>query len=200
MSKQDKPINEYQPNTSVFDTETTGTANNCIILTLSAVKFDRFQPIPHGDAFYQETSFNRVLNIPEQILKGRIIEASCIEQFWLKQPKNAIDAAFYAPSNPVKKALEEFFEFIKDTQPFCRGTDFDPPKLASLCKDFGVKMPIKYNAFRDVRTYIDAFTMGEQGYIESWNTPDWITPHISIDDCWRDALQMVEAPQRYNQF
>ncbi|EMQ69629.1 hypothetical protein VCNHCC008D_001146 [Vibrio cholerae O1 str. NHCC-008D] len=61
-----------------------------------------------------------------------------------------------------------------------------------------MQMPIKYNKFRDVRTYIDAFTMGDDGYIPDWETPNWITPHISVDDCWRDALQMIEAPIQYN--
>ncbi|EIF2256591.1 3'-5' exoribonuclease [Vibrio cholerae] len=184
-------------NTSVFDTETTGTDNKCIILTLSAVKFDRFNAF-HDSAELKNYSFHRTLSVPEQILKGRIIEASCIEQFWLKQPQNVIDEAFFASATPVKQALEEFFDFIKGTQLYCRGTDFDPPKLASLCNDFGVQMPIKYNKFRDVRTYIDAFTMGDDGYIPDWETPNWITPHISVDDCWRDALQMIEAPIQYN--
>ncbi|MGL4223867.1 MAG: 3'-5' exoribonuclease domain-containing protein [Vibrio sp.] len=192
MSNQENQ-HEYHPNTCVFDTETTGVSNNCIILTLSAVKLDRFKVIPGGDRFYQDNSFNRVLSIPEQILKGRIVEASCIEQFWLKQPKSAIDSAFFAPASPVKQALEDFFEFTKGTQLYCRGTDFDPPKLASLCSDFGVKMPVKYNQFRDVRTYIDALTTHNYGYIKDWKSPEWLTPHISLDDCWRDAMQMIDA-------
>lgn len=180
-------------NTCVFDTETCGTENNCIVLTLSAVKFNRFGPLELDKDHLDAHSFNRVLSIPEQILKGRIIEQSCIEYFWKKQPQSAIDAAFFQTAHSVKQALNDFFEFVGDHQLYCRGTDFDPPKLASLCRDFGVKMPIKYNAFRDVRTYIDALTGGTLGYIEDFETPDWITPHISIDDCWRDAIQMIEC-------
>lgn len=181
-------------NTSVFDTETCGTENGCIILTLSAVKFDRKAGYKLLDPeFRKQNSFNRVLSIPEQILAGRTVEQSCIQEFWKKQPKNAIEAAFFADSSPVKDSLNDFFKFVEGTQVFCRGTDFDPPKLSSLCRDFKVKMPIKYNAFRDVRTYIDALMGTDTGYLIDWETPDWITPHISLDDCWRDALQMIAA-------
>ncbi len=191
-------------NTTVFDFETGGVENGCLILTMSAARFNRFNFKPEtfniDDEFIESNSFNVALSIPEQILKGRAIEQSCIKNFWLKQPKEAVDAAFFSPSKPVKESLEEFFEFVGDTQLYCRGTDFDPPKLASLCKDFGVKMPQKYNQFRDVRTYIDAFTGGSMGYIEDFVTPEWIVPHRSLDDCWRDVLQMLKAPLRYQQF
>ncbi|WP_417536365.1 3'-5' exoribonuclease domain-containing protein [Methylophaga sp.] len=177
-------------NTTVFDTETCGIDNGSIILTLSAVKFDRNTSKLELNT---ECEFHVNLSISEQILKGRTIEKGTIA-WWNKQSKEAQNAAFYDEQESVKEALEEFFEFVEGTQVYCRGTDFDPPKLASLCKDFGVKMPIKYNAFRDVRTYIDALTDGTKGYIEN-DEPQGFVAHNSLCDCWRDAMQMVHAKQ-----
>lgn len=177
-------------NTTVFDTETCGIDNGSIILTLSAVKFDRYASKLE---LIHECEFHINLSISEQILKGRIIEKGTIT-WWNEQSKEAQNTAFYDEQESVKKALEEFFAFVEGTQVYCRGTDFDPPKLASLCKDFGVKMPIKYNAFRDVRTYIDAITDGTKGYIEIDNPVDFVA-HNSLSDCCRDATQMIHARQ-----
>lgn len=180
-------------NTTVFDTETCGIDNGSIILTLSAVKFDRHV---NKLELNTECEFHVNLSISEQILKGRTIEKSTIT-WWQKQSDEAKNAAFYDEQESVKESLEEFFEFVAGTQVYCRGTDFDPPKLASLCKDFGVKMPIKYNAFRDVRTYIDALTDGTKGYIEN-DEPEGFVAHNSLCDCWRDAMQMVAAKQEFS--
>ncbi|MFV0449827.1 MAG: 3'-5' exoribonuclease domain-containing protein [Vibrio sp.] len=177
-------------NTTVFDTETCGIDNGSIILTLSAVKFDR-----HASKLElsHECELHINLSISEQILKGRTIEKGTIA-WWQKQSEEAKNAAFYDEQDPVSVSLERFFKFIEGTQVYCRGTDFDPPKLASLCKDFGVKMPIKYNQFRDVRTYIDALTDGTKGYIEDIE-PKGFVAHDSLSDCWRDATQMIHARQ-----
>lgn len=179
-------------NTTVFDTETCGIDNGSIILTLSAVNFDRYASKLELNT---ECELHINLSISEQILKGRIIEKGTIT-WWQEQSIEAQRAAFYDEQEPVKEALERFFEFVEGTQVYCRGTDFDPPKLASLCKDFGVKMPIKYNAFRDVRTYIDAITDGTKGYIEMDNPVEFVA-HNSLSDCWRDAMQMIEAKQKW---
>lgn len=177
-------------NTVVFDSETFAVASHrAVIASLSGVKFDRFANKAEPEHFER---FHAVLYVTEQIYKGRVIEASCIE--WWNKPSNmsAKAAILDLPHQSCKQAVLDFVEFIEGCQVFCRGTDFDPPKLLSLAADFGVKVPVKYNAWRDVRTYIDAFLETENGYLEGFEMKG-LTAHNSLDDCIRDACQMIEA-------
>ncbi|WPC72974.1 3'-5' exoribonuclease domain-containing protein [Vibrio porteresiae] len=178
--------------TTVFDTETCGLSDKSVILTLSAVRFNRNES---KLALDRKAEFHASLSIPEQLLKQRVIEPGTMK-WWDKQSEDAKSAAFFGSViGKNKDILEKFFQFISGSQLFCRGTDFDPPKLISLCKDFDVEVPYKYNQYRDVRTYIDAFTDGNTGYLDDQSLTDDLIPHNSLHDCWRDAIQMVRARQ-----
>lgn len=186
-------------NTTVFDFETAGIDNNCVIFTLSAVKFNRYDPsgvpLTVDELLQRSDKLDIRFNVAEQLMKGRVVEASCIEDFWGKLPKKVVSAAIRSGCETrVAQGLDEFFKFSEGTTLFCRGTDFEPPKLASLCKQFNVELPVKYNKFRDVRSYIDALTGKDDGVVEIPNT-FVTTPHISLDDCLSDSAQMIKAYQ-----
>lgn len=173
-------------NTVVFDLETfVLKPHNALIASISAVKFDRFATPENVEL----EEFDAVLNLHEQVFKGRVIEAGTVA--WWKAMARILDAGTFA-CEPV---LKNFVQFIEGCQVFCRGTDFDPPKLLRLARDFGVDVPVKYNAWRDVRTYIDALSGDTSGYIDLELD---LVAHASLDDCKRDALQMINV--RYNAF
>ncbi|OOF25074.1 hypothetical protein BZJ19_10165 [Salinivibrio proteolyticus] len=179
-------------NTVVFDLETFALKpDNALIASISGVKFDRFAT----PANVELEEFDAVLNLREQVFKGRVIEAGTVA--WWNKPaqKEAMARILDAGTFACEPVLKDFVQFIEGCQVFCRGTDFDPPKLLSLARDFGVDVPVKYNAWRDVRTYIDALSGDTSGYIDLELD---LVAHASLDDCKRDALQMINV--RYNAF
>lgn len=181
-------------NTTVFDFETAGIDHSSLVFTLSAVRFNRFNLDWSTLDDVKMDKFDVKLNLGQQIFKGRVIEESCINNFWAKLPEEVRNEAIFGITLNVEKALLLFFEFSAGTQVYCRGTDFDPPKLVSLCKQFGVKCPIEYNAFRDIRSYVDALTGESSGIIAvEGDLAESLRPHVSMDDCIKDALGMVLA-------
>ncbi|PMN68396.1 3'-5' exonuclease [Enterovibrio norvegicus] len=174
-------------NTVVIDTETLDVTETAIVLTLSAVKFDRF-----GDKEQKMQEIHTAIDVTQQLLQGRTHSASTIE-WWNKQSDAAIHELWETCSVRVGVALNVLAEFIGDCQPFSRGTDFDFKILGHMYKANGKKAPWKFNQVRDVRTYVDAFTGGTSGYIDGFEKPDWMVAHNSLHDCYRDALLMIQA-------
>ena len=182
-------------NTVVFDLETCGLSDDAVILSISAVRFNRFDIRVGTLNKNSEDVFDYSLDVREQVLLQRAVESGTME-WWKTQPVAAQEAAFFKKvEHDTPEVLSRFFEFTKGCQIYCRGTDFDPPKLKSLCNDFNVRWPYSYSEFRDVRTYVDACTGGNSGYIECEDPlmDAGLVPHISINDCWRDAVLMVQA-------
>lgn len=188
--------NEVSFDTAVVDTETLAMDDNAVVLTLSGVVFNRHQqdllylldeaPATNGIGF---RSFHLELNVTEQILAGRTIDPGTVA-WWNRQDKAAINSIMHAHGMLFNDAACVISDELDGVQVFFRGTDFDPPKIASLFRMVGKKAPWKYNAVRDVRTYIDALTGGTKGYLTDWKDPEWFIGHNSLHDCFRDAMQM----------
>lgn len=182
----------------VMDSETLAMDKKAIVLTLSAVRFNLLGrelgiTIENGKLVEDgENVLHLKLDVTEQILAGRTIDPGTVA-WWNKRSEGARQAIINGQSMSVREALILFSDFIQGAQPFSRGTDFDPPIIASLMEDFGLKAPWKYNQVRDVRTYIDALTDGRSGYLQQWQTPFWFVSHHSLHDCIRDAEQMLMA-------
>lgn len=182
----------------VMDSETLAMDKKAIVLTLSAVRFNLLGrelgiTIENGKLVEDgENVLHLKLDVTEQILAGRTIDPGTVA-WWNKRSDGARQAIINGRSMSVREALILFSDFIQGAQPFSRGTDFDPPIIASLMEDFGLKAPWKFNQVRDVRTYIDALTDGRAGYLQQWQAPSWFVSHHSLHDCIRDAEQMLMA-------
>lgn len=186
-------------NTVVIDTETLDTQSSAVVLTVSAVRFNRYG---HGLNIEFESDgslkpegpdqLHVMLNVTEQLIHGRTVSASTIK-WWREQSQEAQESVMHGETFNVDDVMDLLTEFIGDAQVYCRGTDFDPPILASLYRMVGQKAPWKYNQVRDVRTYIDARSGGTKGYLDEWIKPEWLIAHNSLHDCIRDALQMQQA-------
>ncbi|USD30908.1 3'-5' exoribonuclease [Pseudoalteromonas sp. SCSIO 43201] len=181
----------------VVDTETLDTSPSAVVLTVSAVRvsLDTGLSLPVNDGVLNEVGENILHimpNVTEQLLSGRTTSAGTIA-WWNGQSNQAKQSVLSGSTMLLADALALLTAFIGDAQVFCRGTDFDPPILASLYKSAGLKAPWKYNQVRDVRTFIDALSGGTKGYLENWEQPSWLVPHHSLHDCIRDAMQMVEV-------
>ena len=183
--------------TAIIDTETLGTGDNAVILTISAFKFNKSDLLDFSKP-PEEQCLHLYPSVTEQLLLGRDVEKGTV-QWWSNQNKEAIDSLHQASNSRLSDVVAALQAFIGDCQVFCRGTDFDPPKLNSLVQQLGLKPLWKYNAVRDVRTFIDAHTGGRNGYVNEWEKPDWITPHNSLHDCIRDAMQMMYVKNKLNE-
>lgn len=189
---------ENNTNTVVIDTETLDTQSSAVVLTLSAVRFDRYgHEIGIGieGGKLQEKGPNQLhvmINVTEQLLADRTVSLGTTK-WWRGQSQAAKESVIHGQALSVTEVMDLLSNFIGDAQVYCRGTDFDPPILQSLYRMVGKKAPWKYNQVRDVRTYIDALNGGTKGYLEDWNQPEWLIPHHSLHDCIRDAMQMQQA-------
>lgn len=186
-------------NTVVIDTETLDTQSTAVVLTVSAIRFNRYRQglniefEPDGSLKPEgKDQLHVMVNVTEQLIYGRTVSESTAK-WWREQSQAAKDSVIQGEFFSVGEVMELLTEFIGDAQVYCRGTDFDPPILASLYRMLGQKAPWKYNQVRDVRTYIDALSGGTKGYLDEWIKPEWLIAHNSLHDCIRDALQMQQA-------
>lgn len=155
--------------TVVVDTETLATDKRALVLTLSAVRFNRYAvelglSFDNGEPFMDgETTLHLKLNVTEQLLAGRTVDPGTVK-WWNGRSEEARASIIRGHSVSTREALALFSGFVQGAQMFARGTDFDPPILASLFEDFGLPVPWRFNQVRDVRTYIDALSGGTKGY------------------------------------
>ncbi|RKJ92170.1 hypothetical protein D6R50_06355 [Aeromonas veronii] len=184
--------------TVVVDTETLATDKRALVLSLSAVRFNKSDAqlplaFDNGELFADgETTLHLRLNVTEPLLVGRTVDPGTVK-WWNGRSEEARASIISGHQVSIREALALFSGFVQGAQLFARGTDFDPPILASLFEDFGLPVPWRFNQVRDVRTYIDALTDGKKGYLESWKDEQWFVPHNSLHDCVRDAAQMIRA-------
>lgn len=194
----DNTAQQRDGNTVVVDTETLALDKRALILTLSAVRFDRDAKelglMFDNDKLFAdgETTLHLKLDVTQQLLAGRTVDPGTVK-WWNGRSQEARDSIIKGNTVSVREALILFSEFVQGAQLFARGTDFDPPILATLFEDFELPVPWRFHEVRDVRTYIDALSGGTKGYLDSWENPDWFVSHNSLHDCIRDAAQMQRA-------
>lgn len=191
-------IQQQGGDTVVVDTETLALDKRALVLTLSAVRFNRHAvdldfAFDNGKPFVDgETTLHIKLDVTQQLLAGRTVDPGTVK-WWNGRSQEARDSIINGSAVSLREALVLFTGFIQGAQLFARGTDFDPPILATLFEDFGLPVPWRFHEVRDVRTYIDALSGGTKGYLENWQKPDWFVSHNSLHDCIRDAAQMQAA-------
>jgi hypothetical protein len=183
-------------NSVVVDLETLDISPSAVILTIGAVMFD----INTIDVLDRPREDNRremhlhLENRAQMLNLGRTVTPSTI-QWWTKQDEEAKKAIFCDASKylTLKNALLQLTEFIGDKKVYFRGTDFDGAILEHAYQQCELKAPWKYNAKRDIRTFIDAKTGSDCGYIDGLDKPDWITKHRADHDALWDAYQLQLA-------
>ncbi|MGL6317544.1 3'-5' exonuclease [Aeromonas hydrophila] len=194
----DNTAQQRDGNTVVVDTETLALDKRALVLTLSAVRFDRNAKelglMFDNDKLFAdgETTLHLKLDVTQQLLAGRTVDPGTVK-WWNGRSQEARDSIIKGNTVSVREALILFSGFVQGAQLFARGTDFDPPILATLFEDFELPVPWRFHEVRDVRTYIDALSGGTKGYLDSWEKPDWFVSHNSLHDCIRDAAQMQRA-------
>ena len=100
----------YQGDTVVFDTETLAMDKKAVVLTLSAVRFNKHDAevgitIDNGRLSTEgENVLHLKLNVTEQLLAGRTVDPGTVA-WWNKQGKEARDGIINGSNTPVREAL-----------------------------------------------------------------------------------------------
>ncbi|MCX8574564.1 MULTISPECIES: 3'-5' exonuclease [unclassified Gilliamella] len=191
-------------NTVIIDIETLDTAPTAVILSIGAFSFNKFNlketmiSINHmlrSSEQNKNQSFYYNLHLLPQILRGRSISAETID-FW----KNNDYSPFIGHSWDPRQALINLSKYLNDklsnnddVHLYFRGTSFDEAILVNAYKSLDLEVPWKFYNVRDIRTYIDALTNSNKGYIKDFKTNFNFTKHHALHDVLRDAEQMCVA-------
>ncbi|MCX8726951.1 3'-5' exonuclease [Gilliamella sp. B2838] len=190
-------------NTVIIDIETLDTVPTAAILSIGAFSFDRYNlnetktSIDHilrSSELNKNESFYNNLNLLPQILNGRSISADTIA-FWKNNDYSPLLNHCLDPKMSLINLSGYLDEKLKfdDVHLYFRGTSFDEAILVNAYKSLDLEVPWKFYNVRDIRTYIDALTNSNKGYIKGFKTDFNFTKHHALHDVLRDTEQMCVA-------
>ncbi|MCX8596764.1 3'-5' exoribonuclease [Gilliamella sp. B3486] len=198
-------------NTVIIDIETLDTAPTAVILSIGAFAFDRFdlnetlENIKNSSIQENEGPHHLyyVCNLNDQlILSKRTISQSTIN-WWRDQSWSSIKPLFFGNRQPklfetlafLIRKINKWTEINPKIMFYFRGADFDPVILKNAFSEYGLPTPWEYYNVRDVRTYIDALSGDDSGYLDGHKLSFNYIKHNSLHDAMRDAEQMCAAAE-----
>lgn len=186
----------------ILDTETLGTRENAVVLSIGAVAFSLIPNQPNNYEDYILQGFYTKFSVKDQIKNyGRKIEEGTVE--WWKQQSSEAQMVLKPSEDDYEMlaGLSRLNEWIKQLPGYkwntsyvwSRGTYFDFPKLESMYEQAGLKCGYNSWKIRDVRTMIDVLTGDTWGkYNPRGGDPAGFVPHHALHDAAMDAYRMVE--------
>lgn len=167
----------------MFDLETLDILPSAIILSVGAVVFKKDGTVI--DKFY------RKLAIIRQLRLGRTI-SSDTHKWWLEQSEDALDEAFSMGRQSVGEAVADLNSFVEknEVSAFYAGpATFDFPIWDSMCFDFNLESPWRYNNKYDHRTVIreSGLRVADMSFEISGK------PHMPVYDCEWQIAALTEA-------
>jgi len=156
----------------MLDLETLGTDSNSVVISISAVEFNR-------KTGKLGREFEMGLDKFEQIEKGGIVDTATVE-WWASQSQEAKDEINRLEKINVPHVLRAYADWIRQSKAMTvwgNGATFDNVILENLFKRHGVAYPTKFWDNRCVRTLCDLLR------IDSRKTKFIGVKHRGIDDC-----------------
>lgn len=182
----------------LVDFETAGLYENAILLSMGITCFE-LEDVPDIEKLKRSSTFIK-FNQEEQRKSGKFSVDKSVLEWWKKQDKAVIDAAFKPTENDVsiRDACYLIRKFItlhgydyKLSNLWARGTDFDIPKLRYLFRVANESYPFNPFKCRDVRTYVDILGGTDTGNVQvKGNVFDGLAKHNPMNDTIRDAYVM----------
>lgn len=176
---------ERPANDIVIDLETLGTGQDCVIVSIGAVIFNRADaPGTYIDEFEVK------IDIENQ--PGRVIDPGTLK-WWLKDDmEDARKAAFNVPKKEqvrlglALKQLEDFMKKYHLGEMWGCSPSFDMVILQHAYRQHGVELPMPFWKWSCIRT-IESFFYGENTRKEGG--ANWLggTAHDALDDCYMEA-------------
>jgi hypothetical protein len=142
----------------MIDLETLDTAPSAVIVSVGICAFD-------NDGIHDKKYYN--LCADEQVRKGRTMSFDTLE-WWFRQEKAVIDAAFNIPTDkktPIKEFLRQFGFFCSKhhiQKVWAQGMDFDLSMISDLHRQYDVELPYQYFLGRDARTFCEGMKKPER--------------------------------------
>jgi exodeoxyribonuclease VIII len=169
----------------MVDLETFGTDSNSVIVSISAVVFDRAT----GEII---DTFEKGLNIKQQLDNGGVMDADTI-MWWLSQSKEAQSELTKLGQTDISLALGEFAGFCSKNGVYKiwgNGATFDNVILRNLYKRCGFEFPTPFWSDRDVRTLVDI------GDVDTSQYKFEGVKHRGIDDCKHQIKYCIDAMRK----
>lgn len=186
----------------MLDTETLGTREGAVVLSVGAVAFSLLENQPNDYNDLVLNGFYVKFSVQDQVKNyGRRIDDDTLN-WWKSQGEEA--QKVLKPSQhdaSMVDGLNSFNDWIKQLPGYkyktsyvwSRGTYFDFPKLESMYDQAGIKPGYNGWKIRDVRTYIDVLTGDDWGrYDPRGGVPAEFIPHHALHDAAMDSYRMVE--------
>lgn len=175
----------------MLDLETFGTKPGCIVLSISAIKFD---PSDTPMNVIPENSFSLAVNFQDSLNEGLKLDPSTVA-WWLYQQPQALGQFKDLEIFPVRPALQKFSKwFLENHMRFvwCQGASFDAPILERVYEVCKMSAPWKFYDVRDTRTVYQLAWGDRQEdipYIDTKNN------HVGIYDAFKqvNAVQFAVA-------
>jgi len=156
----------------MLDLETLGTDSNSVVISISAVEFNR-----RTGKIGRE--FEIGLDKFEQIEKGGVVDTATVE-WWAEQSEDAKEEINRLHKQLVAIALNQYADWVRQSTAntvWGNGATFDNVILENLFKRHGVNYPTKFWDNRCVRTLCDLLRINPK------KTKFIGVKHRGIDDC-----------------
>lgn len=181
-----------------------GLESTTVILSAAIVYIDITKPNT-WESLYSDALFVK-FSVKDQIENyGRTVDKDTIA-WWNKQCDVVKQQSFFPKKDdlPAKRGIEILRNYInqhcdpENTLIWTRG-GLDQISIDSLCKAVGVDLLVRYNNYRDTRTYVDLVaTNPKRGYCDidaskypgTWDR-NVVIKHNAVDDIVLDALQLL---------
>lgn len=171
----------------MVDLETASTKNNAAILSWAMVPFER-----NGER-YGIDDFYKVVNLTSCFMAGMDIEKGT-QEWWESQSPAARAAVMKPEGESILSVTRAAYCWLSalaeknDLYMWCRGIDFDLPKIEWCFRKFLEKeAPYKYSHKMDVRTVLKFMDI-DQSQFEFEGVK-----HHSVDDCLHDIKMVQKA-------
>ena len=181
----------------MVDLETASTKENAAILSWAMVPFDRFGKRWGFENFY------KTVNLTSCFMAGMDIEKDT-QKWWEKQDPEARAAVMKSEGENILSVTNAAYCWLStlaeknDLYMWCRGIDFDLPKMEWCFRKFVEKssgdegFPYKFSHKMDVRTVLKFMDI-DQSQFEFEGIK-----HHSVDDCNHDIKMIQKACQLKN--
>lgn len=193
----------------IVDVETTALDKNCIVLSIGAINFNPDGPLSQ---LKDAPKFHIHINPLQQLKQGRSYDLGTIKWIHSNEPE-VVDNAFKSAYSPheLEGAFKAFVEWLTSQSGFdgnvhVRGVDFEGSIIPNIAKHIGIRNPISFSGYNDVRTLIRDYLNTTSSYVteddfceEAKAIVAPLHKHIAIDDCVIDAVQIIEGRRIRNQ-
>lgn len=181
----------------MVDLETASTKENATILSWAMVPFDRENKRYGFDYFY------KLVNMTSCFMAGMDVDKGT-QQWWQAQSPEARAAVMKTEGESILSVTRAAYCWLSalaekyDLYMWCRGIDFDLPKIEWCFRQFVEKsptdkdFPYKYSHKMDVRTVLKFMDVDQSQFQFEG------TKHQSVDDCNHDIKMIQHAYQVKN--